>query len=69
MSLDIWFKSDLRNVLVGLHQSIMQTGVDGEFRRGYEAALISFALALGIEVTLLEVERRSLTEGSETPHS
>ena len=54
MGLDIFFKDDIKNILVALHQTTLQSGADGEYRRGYEAALVSLALAVGIQLTLTE---------------
>ena len=61
MSLGVWFDYDIQNILISLYQSTLQSGVDGEYRRGYEAALVSTALAFGIElpVTQLNIPRRA----------
>lgn len=50
MGLDLWGKEDIENVLLSLHQTTLQSGVDGDYRRGFEAALVGLALAFGIEV-------------------
>ena len=50
MSLDLWGKEDIENVLLSLHQTTLQSGADGDYQRGFEAALVALALAFGIEV-------------------
>ena len=61
---NIWFKADIKNTLHSLYHATLQTGVDGDYRRGYEAALLSVALAFGIEVetTQLHTPRRNQAE-------
>ena len=56
--LDIFFKDDLKNILVALHQTTLQSGADGEYRRGYEAALVSLALAFGLTLTILDTQQQ-----------
>ena len=48
MGLDLWGKEDIKNVLLSLRQATLQSGVDGDYRRGFEAALASTALAFGL---------------------
>ena len=50
MGLDIWFRDDIRNVLLAARQTMLATGGDGEYRRGFEAALVTLALAFGLDV-------------------
>ena len=50
MGLDIWFSDDIRNVLLSSRQTMLATGGDGEYRRGFEAALVTLALAFGLDV-------------------
>ncbi len=53
MGLELWDNEDIEkieNVLLSLHQATLQAGVDGEYRRGFESALISVALAFGIDL-------------------
>jgi len=49
MGLDLFFKDDIYHILVALHQAMLSTGVDGDYRRGYEAALTATALAFGLD--------------------
>ena len=56
--LDIFFKDNIKNILVALHQTTLQSGVAGDYRRGYEAALVSLALAFGIKLTILEEQQQ-----------
>ncbi len=62
MNLDMWFKDDIRNVLVGIEFASAQT-VSGQsdaeqtaFRDGFRAALLAVAASFGI----LEWEAPSL---------
>jgi hypothetical protein len=54
MGLDIWYKDDIRNVLMGIgvasaHVSERYTDSDIEaYRAGFQAALAAIALGLGI---------------------
>ena len=57
MSLDLWDRGDIENTLLSLHQATLQSGVDGEYRRGYEAALVSVALACGVELEIVPEAR------------
>lgn len=50
MGLDLWDIEDIENILLSLHQATLQARADGDYRRGYEAALISTALAFGIDL-------------------
>lgn len=56
--LDLWGKDDIENVLLSLHQTTLQSGADGDYQRGFEAALVGLALAFGIEVTTAADGRR-----------
>jgi len=47
--LELFFKDDILNILTSLHQATLQSGAEGEYRRGYEAALLSMALAFGLD--------------------
>ena len=49
MGLDLWDRGDIENTLLSLHQATLQSGVDGDYRRGFEAALVSVALAFGLD--------------------
>ena len=49
MSLDLWDKADIENVLLSLHQTTLQSGANGDYRRGFEAALVGLALAFGLD--------------------
>ena len=54
MGLDLlWDEDDIKNTLLSLHQATLQSGVDGEYLRGYESALVSIALACGVELKTL----------------
>jgi len=46
--MDIVFKDDIRAILLALCHANLQNGVDGEYCRGYEAALTGVALAVGL---------------------
>ena len=48
MGLDLWGKEDIQNTLSALHQTMLRSGADGDYRRGFEAALLSTALAFGL---------------------
>lgn len=58
MSLDLWGKDDIRNILLALHQTTLQSGIDGEYQRGFEAALVGLALAFGITLTILNTQQQ-----------
>ena len=58
MGLDLWDKDDIENVLLSLHQTTLQSGVDGDYRRGFEAALMGLALAFGIRPNIIRDERQ-----------
>jgi len=51
--LGLFFKDDILNILLALHQTTLQSGVDGEYRRGYDAALIAIAMAMGISLEVI----------------
>jgi hypothetical protein len=54
MSADIWFKEDIRNILISTNASSAATALCMPspavqiYRRGYEAAVMAIALACGI---------------------
>ena len=58
MGLGGFFKDDIKNILVALYQTTLQSGVGGDYRRGYEAALVSTALAFGITLTILNAQQQ-----------
>jgi len=61
MGLNLWDKEDIENILLSLHQATLQSGADGEYGRGYEAALVSVALAFGVELkTVPEMQATQL---------
>ncbi len=71
MSLDVWFKSDIKNVLLALHVASTATANSLHtdpyqrkmFREGYTAALASVALAFGIPIqSMPQVE--TITDGN-----
>ena len=48
MSLDLWGKDDIGNILLSAWVTMQQGGGDGEYRRGFEAALGALAVAFGL---------------------
>ncbi len=64
MNLDMWFRDDIRNILIGIEVASAQTFgdlSDGEqlaFRNGFRAALLAVAASFGI----VEREPPSLTQ-------
>lgn len=48
MSLDIWSRDDIRNVLLALAAATDATDASDEYRRGYASALTALGLAFGI---------------------
>ena len=65
MSLDLWDKDGIENVLLSLHQTTLQAGVDGDYRRGFEAALVGLALAFGIALATAADGRKLLPRRGE----
>ena len=64
-SLGVFFDHDIRAVLLALHQTIVQSGADGEFLRGYETALIAVALAHGVELETTQLHIPSDSSGGQ----
>jgi len=64
MGLDIFFREDIEHILLAARQAMLDAGGDGEFRRGFEAALIAVALATGIAVGKCDTQAL-LTQGDD----
>ena len=62
MGLDIWFKEDIRNILLGVELANAQLAIhcsDAEvraYREGFKAALAATAVSFGIYPGEIEVE-------------
>jgi len=62
MGLDIWFKEDIRNILLGVELANAQLAIhcsDAEvraYREGFKAALVATAASFGIYPSEIEVE-------------
>lgn len=79
MGLELWFKEDIRNILMGLAVNAPRMGLnyqdDGEeFQAGYKAALEAIAVSFGIaeprlrqqqpEMRIIKRETPRLTSGN-----
>lgn len=53
MSLEIYYPQDIQNVLLAAEQATIEAGADGEYLRGYMAALNTLALAFGVDKPLI----------------
>jgi len=47
--LGVWFREDIRHILLATRLGMLNSGGDGEYRRGFEAALVVVAQSIGIE--------------------
>ena len=54
MGLDIWFRDDIRNILLSARLAMLNSGGDAEYRRGFEVALVCIAQSFGIEPVNLD---------------
>ena len=48
MKRELWFADDIGQVLLAARTNLLLAGVDGDYRRGFEAALVTVAIALGL---------------------
>ena len=57
MSVGMWFKDDLANLLRSLALAALPAGTD-EYQAGFQTALLAVAVALGIPVPALALPTR-----------
>ena len=61
MGIELWFKEDIRNILIATNVSSAATAGDipdpavQVYRRGYQAAIVAMGLACGISPDQLEI--------------
>ena len=48
LGLGIWFKDEIKNILLAARLSMLNSGGDAEYRRGFETALVCVAQSFGI---------------------
>ncbi len=48
MGLAVYYPTDIRNALIAAEQATTTAGAEGEYLKGYRAALTTIALAFGL---------------------
>lgn len=72
MGLELWFKEDIKNVLLGLAVNAPRMGLDykdegEEFQAGYKAALEAVAVSFGIMEPMMQMRPQYKIVQRETP--
>ncbi len=74
MAIEMWFKDDIKNILLSVNASSADTARWAEtaaiaaYRRGYQAALCAVALACGIPPNQVTIQLDSERSGKLLPN-
>lgn len=72
MGLELWFKEDIKNILLGLVVNAPRMGLDykdegEEFQTGYKAALEAVAVSFGIAESVMQARPQCRIVPREAP--